>query len=61
LVVDRVEGLDRREALLGIALSAAAAPALFAPAAALATTGTAGSMISALSRAAVCVCVFLAF
>ncbi|CAO2211471.1 unnamed protein product [Urochloa humidicola] len=36
----RAEGLDRREALLGIALSAAAAPALFAPANALAAEGT---------------------
>ncbi|TKW11153.1 hypothetical protein SEVIR_6G215200v4 [Setaria viridis] len=35
----RVEGLDRREALLGVALSAAA-PALFAPAAALAAEAT---------------------
>ncbi|CAO2192053.1 unnamed protein product [Urochloa humidicola] len=36
----RAGGLDRREALLGIVLSAAAAPALFAPADALAAEAT---------------------
>jgi hypothetical protein len=49
-MVDRVEGLDRRDALLGIVLSAAVAP-LLAPAGALAdeattTTGTAAPTLS---------------
>jgi len=47
-MVVRVEGLDRRDALLGIALSAAAPP-LLAPAVALAdeaTTGTAAPTLS---------------
>ena len=48
MVVRVVEGLDRRDALLGIVLSAAVAP-LLAPAGALAdepTTGTAAPTLS---------------